>query len=152
MSRLIDVVQLLIAPISALAGVLVGGASTAKREHRQWLRDRRHEVYGSVSSAARTMLWRGDEIGRKSDGEDLEDQKSRMRGAMFDVREAVAQLELIGTPKTVKAGQELRSCLGREVFNFFAESSGPLAENAIQVTYGREALTKFQEAARSELQ
>lgn len=150
MDGLVSAVEGLIAPGFALLGVVLGTVLSARREHRQWLRERRFAAYSDVNLAARTMLWRGDEIGRDSAEPDQDVQMAKVRAAMFDLRQAVAAVEIIGTSKGIKVARNLKDA-SADLYRYLSNLQGPPEDDAIAVKQARAALGEYQEAMQQEL-
>ncbi|WP_161965287.1 hypothetical protein [Ornithinimicrobium cerasi] len=139
MDDLVAAAEGLIAPAAALLGVVLGTTLSGRREHRQWLRERRFEAYSDVNLAARTVLWRGDEIGRDSAEPDLEAQIAKVRAAMFDLRQAVATVEIIGTVTGIKVARSLNDA-SAALYRYLSELKGPPEDDAIAIQQARAAL------------
>lgn len=150
MDALIAAAEGLIAPTAALLGVALGSVLSARREHRQWLRERRFEAYSGVNLAARQILWRGDEIGRDTTEPDLDAQVARVRVAMFELRQAVATVEMSGTPAGVDAARAVKDA-SSDLYRYLAALKGPADDDAIAVQQARAALGKYQQAMQREL-
>ena len=150
MDALVSAAEGLITPGVALLGVAVGAVLSGRREHRQWLRERRFEAYSKVNLAARTMLWRGDEIGRESAGADLASQVGKVRAAMFDLRQSVATVEIIGTNTGIRAARSLKDALA-EFYGYLTTLQGPPDDDATAVQQAQAALGKYQATMQKEL-
>ena len=102
----------LIAAASALFGVGLGALLSGTQEHRRWLRNERYAVYLRAVTAARTMLYRCDEV----DAYPTPAEVDVIREAMFQVRDALAAVEVVAAGDVGSRSEELRRVLGRQLY------------------------------------
>ncbi len=136
--------------VTALAGVGLGHTLNWRRETRAWQRDKKYEVYNAVTSAARILLWRGDEIDANRSDASLEERRERVRQAMFELREQLTSVSLITDGKPATVASELENHCGNVLYDYFftVQQADDQAEDVLEA---RRLLTKFADAARKEL-
>lgn len=139
-----------LAPVSALLGVLVGTLLSARKERRNWQRDKKYSVYIGVIRAARAMLWRGDEIHTGRPEATIEEQRAEVRKAMMRLREQLSSVEMIAKGAVVEAGRDLEGHFGNVLYPHFFEIDVADGQ-AQQVQKARNLLVRFSEAARDDL-
>jgi len=141
--------QLLIAPASALAGVWISPFLSARKERRAWLWSKQYEAASAVTTAARTVLWRGAEIDPSRTDHPIDQQKQVVRLAMFDVREKLALIELLFIGDVANAAKELEGVFGNDLVPYFLAASGEASTSSTQVSAARQKMVAFQTASRS---
>lgn len=140
-----------LAPVSALLGVVVGQYVASRRESSQWLRDQELKAFTALVYASRSMLWRGAEITAEDPPTRLRPNQP-VRTAMFDLREALASVEMLTESKDVmRMCAELEDEFGNALYPFFQTLAGPPADDAPEVVRARQTLERFRVAAKTEI-
>lgn len=143
--------QLLLAPASALAGVWISPLLSARKERRAWLWSKQYEAAAAVTTAARTVLWRGDEIDPSRTDQPFERQKQAVRLAMFDLREQLALIELLFQGGVANAAKELEGIFGNDLVPYFLTLKGKPGTDDAQISAARQKMVAFQIASRNHL-
>ncbi len=149
--RFVNVWPTLIGAVIALAGVAVSPAITAGHERRRWLLERRYDIVRGVTTSARTVLWRGDEIDASRTDISLTEQIQLVRKAMFDLREWLALVDLLFDGRTVDAAKELEGHYNAHVIPYFSSISSRADSHKMEVVQARKLMVSFQNAGRGVL-
>lgn len=142
----------IVAPIAALFGVALGPLISSGTERRAWLRRQKYEIAAGVVSAARIVLWRGDEIDPSRLDPPLANQRERVRQAMFTLREQLSLVDLLFDVKVVRAAKNLENHFGETVVPYFMNLASVPDVASEEVARARTLMTHFQDSARASLQ
>lgn len=141
--------QLLIAPVSALLGVWISPFLSARKERKAWLWSKQYEAASAVTTAARKVLWRGDEVDPSRTDQPVAQQKEVVRLAMFELREQLALVELLFKGDVAKAAKELEDVFGNDLVPYFIALPGKASTSGPQIPAARQKMVAFQTASRS---
>lgn len=114
----------IVSAVASLGGVMLGTSLGGRRERRNWRRDKVFDVFTTFTSAARTFLWRAAEIDEGRRDLTLDEQHERLRTAMFDLREALARLELVGDEPVRRAARDIEGHYGNTLYPWLHDAEG----------------------------
>lgn len=146
-----SIFELLLAPVSALAGVALGPIVTDRWERKRWRRRKQYEAVVAVTSAARSVLWRSDEVDPARTDCDMGTQKETVRQAIFMLRETLADVELLFEGRVRSAARDLENQFGNVLAPYVFDLSTKADDQAREVLEARREMTAFQNAARAAL-
>ncbi len=146
-----SIFELLLPPLCVLAGVALGPIITARQERKRWHRQRQYEAARAVTSAARAVLWRSDEVGSDRNGGDMGAQKEAVRQAMFILRESLADVELLFGGGVRNSAMDLENQFGNNLAPYVFNLSTKAGDQAEEVVEARRMMTAFQDAALAAL-
>jgi hypothetical protein len=147
----VSTLEIFLPLIGVLVGVALGPIFADRQERKRWHRQKQYEVARAVTTAARAVLWRSDEVGSNLNDGDLEKQKEAVRQAMFTFRENFADVKLLFNEPTIKAAEDLEDQLGNRLYPHVNNLSTEANHKAEEVVDARLRMTEFQDAARVEI-
>ena len=143
-----SILELVLPLIGVLAGVALSPMFVDRQERKRWHRQQQYAAARAVTSAARAVLWRSDEVGQARDDGDIEQQKEAVRQAMFTLRENLADVELLFSGSVRTAAQDLENQFGNKLVPYALGLSAKGNDQAQEVVEARRRMTEFQDAAR----
>lgn len=143
-----SILELVLPLIGVLAGVALSPIFVDRQERKRWHRQKQYDAARAVTSAARAVLWRSDEVGSNRDGCDIEKQKDAVRQAMFTLRENLADVELLFSGSVRRAAKDLENQFGNKLVPYVLDLSTKANDQVQEVVEARRRMTKFQDAAR----
>lgn len=143
--------ELVLPLVGVLVGVALGPIFADRQERKRWHRQKQYEVARAVTTAARAVLWRSDEVGSNLNDGDLEKQKEAVRQAMLTFRENFADVKLLFNEPAIKAAEDLEDQLGNRLYPHVDNLSTKADHKAGEVVDARLRMTEFQDAARAEI-
>lgn len=143
-----DILELFLPLIGVLAGVALSPIFGDRQERKRWHRQKQYDAARAVTSAARAVLWRSDEVGADPENCDMEMQKDAVRQAMFTLRENLADVELLFNGSVRRAARELENQFGNKLAPHVFGLSSKANDQAQEVVEARRRMTEFQDAAR----
>lgn len=142
------ILELTLPLMGVLIGVALGPILTDRQERKRWHRQKQYEAARAVTSAARAVLWRSDEVGSYRNDGDIELQKDSVRQAMFTLRESLADVDLLFGGSVRRAAKDLENQFGNHLLPYVFGISTKADEQTQEVDEARLRMTEFQEAAR----
>lgn len=133
--------------VLTLAGVGLGAWLTSGRERTAWLRDKRLEAYVDFVTAARHMLYKGDEI--RADQPEQGEKREAVRRAMQHVRDVATAVSLVAPDDVRTSLERVKTYLGHDLFEHFM--SLPHTGDAPEVERARDLVADFEATARKSL-
>lgn len=146
-----SILELVLPLIGVLVGVALGPIFADRQERKRWHRQKQYEVARAVTTAARAVLWRSDEVGSNLNDGDLGKQKEAVRQAMLTFRENFADVKLLFNEPAIKAAEDLEDQLGNRLYPHVDNLSTKADHKAEEVLDARLRMTEFQDAARAEI-
>lgn len=146
-----SILELVLPLIGVLVGVALGPIFADRQERKRWHRQKQYEVARAVTTAARAVLWRSDEVGSSLNDGDLEKQKEAVRQAMLTFRENFADVKLLFDEPAIKAAEDLEDQLGNRLYPHVENLSTKADHKAEEVVDARLRMTEFQDAVRAEI-
>lgn len=143
-----SILELVLPLIGVLAGVALGPIFADRQERKRWHRQKQYEAASAVTSAARAVLWRSDEVGSNREDRDIEKQKDAVRKAIFTLRECLADVELLFGGSVRSAAKDLEDQFGNKLAPYVFDLSTKADDQAQEVVEARLKMTEFQDAAR----
>jgi hypothetical protein len=147
----VSILELVLPLIGVLVGVALGPIFADRQERKRWHRQKQYEVARAVTTAARAVLWRSDEVGSNLNDGDLGKQKEAVRQAMLTFRENFADVKLLFNEPAIKAAEDLEDQLGNRLYPHVDNLSTKADHKAEEVLDARLRMTEFQDAARAEI-
>lgn len=146
-----SILELVLPLIGVLIGAALGPIFADRQERKRWHRQKQYEVARAVTSAARAVLWKSDEVVSNLNDGDLGKQKEAVRQAMLTFRENFADVKLLFNQSVVKAAEDLEDQLGNRLSPHVDNLSTKMDHKAEEVVDARLRMTDFQDAARAEI-
>lgn len=146
--NVMSILELVLPLIGVLAGVALGPIFADRQERKRWHRQKQYDAARAVTSAARAVLWRSDEVGSDRDDGDMEMQKDAVRDAIFTLREHLADVEFLFGGSVRSAAMDLENQFGNELAPYVFDLSTKADGQAQEVVEARLRMTEFHDAAR----
>lgn len=143
-----NILELVLPLVGVLIGVALGPIFSDRQERKRWHRQKQYEVTRAVTSAARTVLWKFNEVASGLDDVDLEEKREAFWKAMFAFRESFADVKLLFDGPVVKAAEDLEDQLGNILSPHIENLSMKADDLTEKVNEARSRMTKFQDTAR----
>lgn len=144
-----SILELVLPPLGVLAGVALGPIITDRQERKRWHRQKQYDAARAVTSAARAVLWKSDEVDPDRNDCDMEMQKEAVRQAIFILRENLADVELLFGGMVRSAAKDLENQFGNKLAPYVLNLSTKADDQAQEVVEARRRMTAFQDTARA---
>lgn len=144
-----SILEIVLPALGVLVGVVLGPIITDRQERKRWHRQKKYDAARAVTSAARAVLWRSDEVGSDRNDGDIGKQKETVRQAMFVLRETLADVDLLFGGPVRDAAMNLEDQFGNKLVPHVDGLSTKADDQAQEVVEARRTMTAFQETARA---